>query len=77
VAAKNTSQSFTHKMAAKASWHRNYVIWGDSDLISMPAGFRRRLWVKLSQMFFTAISLKYALLASYSNHAEIFYKPTD
>jgi len=22
---KNIYQSFTHKMAAKASWHRNYV----------------------------------------------------
>jgi len=25
ISAKNIDQSFTHKMAAKASWHRNYV----------------------------------------------------
>ena len=25
ITAANTSKSFTHKMAAKASWHRNYV----------------------------------------------------
>jgi len=25
ITVKNISQSFTHKMAAKASWNRNYV----------------------------------------------------
>ena len=25
ITVKNINQSFTHKMAAKASWHRNYV----------------------------------------------------
>jgi len=39
--------------------------YGDSDVISMPAGFRRHLVGKLLEMFFfTVISLKNALLAS-------------
>ena len=38
--------------------------YGDSDVISMPAGFRRHLVGKaLINVFFTVIALKYALLA--------------
>ena len=39
-------------------------VTGDSDVISMPAGFRRHLVGKTHKMFFTVIALKYALLAS-------------
>jgi len=37
---------------------------GDSDVISMLAGFRRRLVDKTLRNNFTAMLLKYALLAS-------------
>jgi len=38
----------------------------------MPAGFRRHLVGKLLQMLFTVILLKYAMLASYGDHTDIF-----
>jgi len=38
---------------------------GDSDVISVPAGFRRHLVGKTPvNLFFTVISMKYVLLAS-------------
>ena len=40
--------------------------YGDSDVISMPAGFRRHLVGKTLINVFTVISLKYALSAVYS-----------
>jgi len=38
--------------------------WGDCDVISMPAGFRRHLVGKTLRNVFTVMSLKNALLAS-------------
>ena len=38
---------------------------GDSDVISVPAGFRRHLVGKTLVNVFTVISMKYALLASW------------
>ena len=45
---------------------------GDSDVISMPAGLCRHLVGITFRMFFTVISLKYAILASYGDHTDIF-----
>ena len=41
----------------------DFIIQRDSDVISMPAGFRRHLVGKTLINVFTVIALKYALLA--------------
>ena len=47
---------------------------GDSDVVSLPAGFRRHLVGKtlIKCIFFTVISPKYALLASQWSSTDIF-----